>query len=40
LEEAEEEEGNLIGRPKVSNKLDPCLSQTLSHEAGSIHQLI
>jgi hypothetical protein len=39
LEEAEKE-GNRIGRPAVSIKLDPEITQTLSHQPGSTHQLI
>jgi hypothetical protein len=39
LEEVEEE-GDPGGGPAVSIKLDPKISQTLDHQADSIHQLI
>jgi hypothetical protein len=39
LEEAEEE-SNPIERPAVSIDPTPEMSQTLSHQPGSIHELI
>jgi hypothetical protein len=39
LEEAEEE-GNPIERPAVSIILDCEISQILSHQPGSIHELV
>jgi hypothetical protein len=39
LEKAEKE-GDSRGRMAVSTDLDPEISRTLSHQPGSIHQLI
>jgi hypothetical protein len=38
-QEEAEEEGDPIGRPAVSTKLDPEISQTLNHQPGSIQEL-
>jgi hypothetical protein len=39
IEEAEEK-GDPVGGPAVSTNLDPEISQSLSHQPGSIYQLI